>query len=177
MRRRRIKVVVGVLILVAVVVAAGNISRLLPNSSPDPTSGFHIIDGYTLGPESPCSAATHVDPSASLVGHYQYGSPDFCDGAVPAATEVLLAESPGAAIVRAAVAPPSCGDPYTICTFGELGTPLFVVFDLANGSRRAIGLQCLGPQETQGSALGPASCSPNDFHGTEFYEGTPPPSS
>jgi hypothetical protein len=103
------------------------------------TSGFHVVDGYWLGPESMCT-----DTNAS----------DFCDAAVQAGTQVLAAQEPGARILRAAIAPQSCGaTTYVICTNGGMDTAtMFAVFDLADGSRQVVGLLCQGAI-TEGSVV------------------------
>jgi len=173
--RRRIAVILSAILLVVGLAAMWSFTRMDPSPSPGARSGFHVVDGYNLGPESPCTAGTHVDPSASLEGRYRYGSSDFCDAAVAAATPLLLAKVPGATILKTAVAPPSCGDPYIICTLAALGTPLFAVFDLADGSRQAIELRCMGPT-IQGSSISPVTCGPEELKGLPFFRPSAAPS-
>jgi hypothetical protein len=172
MRPRGIAVAVGAILLVLVLVAGLSLTRTTPGL--DPRGGFHVVDGYNLGPETPCTAATHVEPSASLVGHYEYGSPDFCDVAVGVATPLLVTQAPRALIVGAAVAPLSCGDPYVGCQLTALGTPVLVVFDLANGSRRAFELWCMAPL-WDGSTVQPATCGQVKLQGLPFYRASATP--
>lgn len=104
----------------------------------DSTSGFHVVDGYWLGPESTC-------PDAN--------SSSSCDAAVQAAIQVLASQSPGAVVVRAAIAPPSCDSTtYRICTTAGLYKGIYVVFDLRDSSRQVVGLICQGTV-TEGSAI------------------------
>jgi len=70
-------------------------------------SGLHEIDGYWLGPETTCTPAD--EPS--------------CDAAIQAATQALAAQMSGAAVVRAAVATPSCRSAaYVVCAPRRAGS-------------------------------------------------------
>lgn len=123
---------------VLLVVVAGFGAWWVMSTAVSTASGFHVVDGYWLGPESRCTDSN---------------SPSYCDSAVQAATPVLAAQRPGAVVVRAAVAPPSCSPTtYTICTTAGLYKGVFVVFDLSDGSRQAIGLICEGTV-TEGSEV------------------------
>jgi len=114
---------------VVIVVAAAFGAWWVMSTAVEAISGFHVVDGYWLGPESRCTDAN---------------APDYCDAAIQTATQVLGAQRPGAVVVRAAIAPESCGaTTYVICTNGGMNTTtLFAVFDLADGTRHAVGLLC-----------------------------------
>ena len=60
-------------------------------------------------------------------------------------------------------------------TLAALGTPLFVVFDLADGSRRVIELRCMGPI-TQGSSISAVTCGPEQLQGLPFFRPSAAPS-
>lgn len=113
---------------IVLVVAAFGAWQATHATTGSPT-GFHVVDGYWLGPERSCS-----DGSA----------PDYCSAAIVTATAALDARGSHAQIVRATIAPQSCdAQSYVYCTNGGFGTAtVFVVFDLADGSREPVGLLC-----------------------------------
>jgi hypothetical protein len=91
-------------------------------------SGFHVVDGYWLGPETTCA-----DPAA----------PVACPTAIATATPIVTAQHADAGILRATVAEPNCsGTTLSPCTGAGLYKGLYVVFDLSDGSRRIVSLIC-----------------------------------
>jgi hypothetical protein len=124
----------GVLLVVLVGFGAWWVTHSVVGSA----SGFHVVDGFWLGPESTCTDAN---------------APDYCAAAIQTATEILEAQRPDVNIVRAAIAPPSCNaTTYVVCTTAGLGRAFFVVFDLGDGSRLPVGVECQGTL-TQGSEV------------------------
>jgi hypothetical protein len=116
-------------------------------------SGFHVVDGYWLGPETACSDAN---------------APDYCLAAVATATLDLEAQGSHTQIVRAVIAPQSCdATTYVFCANGGMKTAtLFVVFDLADGTRQTVGLLCQGAV-TDGSLIVAPNCRPDHIHNQE----------
>ena len=104
--------------------------------------GPHVIDGYHIGREIRC-------PGTS--------GNSYCAVAVPVATEALVSRDPGAVVVRASIAEQMCSD--TICTTAGLARQYFVVFNLEDGSRKAIGVAC-GALVVDGALKDPA-CVPS----------------
>jgi hypothetical protein len=145
---RRLGLVLGMILVVVLVGASWVISAAVGGAS-----GFHVVDGYWLGPESTCLDANE---------------PGYCDAAIATATLALEAQSPGAVVVRAAIAPPSCASTtYVICTTAGLYKGVFVIFDLGDGSRQAVGLVCEGTV-TQGSQVSSApNCRPYELSNHE----------
>jgi hypothetical protein len=123
---RRIVLRLAAVLLIAVAVVG--VWRATHATYGSPT-GFHVVDGYWLGPEASCSDA---------------GAPDYCSAAIVTATAALDAIGSHAQIVLATIAPQSCdAQSYVFCTNGGFGTEtVFVVFDLADGSREPVGLLC-----------------------------------
>ena len=111
------------------------------------TSGFHVVDGHWLGPETTCT---------------DVNAPDYCDAAIQAATQVVAtAQRPDAYVVRAAIAPPSCSSTtYVVCATAGLSHPVFVIFDLGDGSRLAVGLGCRGTVTQGDQVLSTPACAP-----------------
>jgi hypothetical protein len=104
--------------------AAATLMAACGSSSVPPS---HFVDGYRLGNETACSrvVATH------------------CDLAIGTAKDVLLRALPQAKIVATSMAEPGCNPASgTICVQAGLAKLVFVVFDLSDGSRHAIGLMC-----------------------------------
>jgi hypothetical protein len=133
-------------VLVIVVVAFG--AWWLMSAAVVAISGLHAVNGYWLGPEATCTSATEPD----------------CDAAIQTATTALEARRPGAEVVRAAIASPSCSQAMLVICMTAGGVwNVFVVFDLGDGSREVIGVACPGIRPP-GSA---PSCRPADLSALE----------
>lgn len=125
-----------------------------------------------------CSAAP--DPRVTLVDDWSVGTERSCPGAeclstVDAATEGLAGRDPGhAAVVRVTVHDDglypcrNTGD--LIQVFRSGGFPTIVLFELADGSHRAIGVVAGGPQFSLQIPLergpGPQECTRTEPHAT-----------
>jgi hypothetical protein len=123
-----------------------------PNADGWWDQGVHAVDGYWVTWEQPCERATDQE----------------CRTAIDTATSILQAAEPGATITRAVTAgyPIMRGDgPNEVSfTFGGLVQPAFVILDLADGSRRTIGMQCGPGMSPDGSTLsGVTACQPAEF--------------
>ena len=139
---------------VVIVVAAAFGAWWVMSTAVEAISGFHVVDGYWLGPESRCTDAN---------------APDYCDAAIQTATQVLEAQRPDARVVRAAIAPQSCdATTYVICTNGGMNTAtLFAVFDLADGTRQAVGLLCQGAITDGSLVVTVPNCRPDNITNQE----------
>jgi len=144
----------GSIVLIAVIVGAWRFT----NATYGSPTGFHVVDGHWLGPERSCS-----DVSA----------PDYCQAAVATASVALDAQGSHAQIVRAAIAPQNCsGSTLALCTNGGMGTEtVFVVFDLADGSRHAVGLLCQRAISVNNQPPTAPSCQPDNI--TNMEVGSP----
>lgn len=137
---------------IATVVAFAALVTLVAGCRPIGNSGQqtaadNLRTVYRLGPEYICTPAA-----------------PGCEVAVAAATRQLQSQVPSAVITGTAMADPKCGDVNTLCTFAGLEQPEVVVFDLADGSRRYVGLMCGGPTTTQdGTVVSPRICTPADL--------------
>jgi hypothetical protein len=142
--------IAGVLLIVVAAFGAWWITHAMVGS----VSGFHVVDGYWLGPESTCTNAN---------------APDYCAAAIASATPVLKAQRPDAKVVRAAIAPQSCdATTYVICTNGGMSTAtVFVVFDLADGTRHAVGLLCQGAITDGSLVVTIPNCRPDNITNQE----------
>jgi hypothetical protein len=114
--------------------------------------GAHAVDGYWVTWEHPCEPQTDQG----------------CTAAIETAASILHAAEPGAEITRAVSAgyPTMRGDgPNEVSfTFGGLVQPELVILDLADGSRRTIGMQCGPGMAADGSSLtGVTACQPAEF--------------
>jgi hypothetical protein len=140
-RRDGLRLIVAILVVVVAFGAWWTISTVVLGAS-----GFHVVDGHWLGPERTCTDAN---------------APEYCAAAIQTATQVLEAQRPDANMVRAAIAPPSSSSTgYVVCAIGGLSHPVFVVFDLGDGSRIAVGVGCRGTV-TQGSqVMSTPACAP-----------------
>ncbi len=108
-----------VVLMVAMLTAACGSSSAPPS---------HFVDGYRLGTETSCSTA--IAPN--------------CDLAIATAKDVLLHTLPQAKIIATSMAEPGCNPAdRTVCVQAGLAKAVFVVFDLSDGSRHAIGLLCM----------------------------------
>lgn len=154
MNRRVAVRLVGILLIVVAVVGVWQATHSTYGS----VSGFHVVDGYWLGPESSCSDAS---------------APDYCATAIVTATAALDAQGTHAQIVRAMIAPQSCAPTtFVYCTNGGMNTTtLFVVFDLGDGSRRPVGLLCQGAISVNDQAPTAPNCQPDNI--TNMEVGTP----
>ena len=140
-RRDGLRVLVAILVVVVGFGAWWTISTVVLGNS-----GFHVVDGHWLGPETTCA-----DTNA----------PEYCADAIQTATQVMEAERPDANMVRAAIAPPSCSSTtYVVCATSGLSQPVFVVFDLGDGSRLAVGLGCRGTVTQGNQTVSTPACAP-----------------
>jgi hypothetical protein len=112
-------------------------------------SGNHVVDGYRLGRESTCEPATN----------------SVCQVSARVAIQTLMAKAPDAVVVRQGIADPVCRDEQVQCAFTGLSQPFFVVFDLADGSRRVIGMMCEGEVMQDGRVVSEPQCTHDDFLG------------
>jgi hypothetical protein len=152
---RRVGVrIAGVLLLLLAVVGVWQATHATYGS----VSGFHVVDGHWLGPETSCSDAN---------------APDYCATAIVTATAAFAAQGPHAQVLRSTIAPQSCdGSTYVICTNGGMGTTtLFVVFDLTDGSRHAVGLLCQTAISVNDQPSTPPNCQPDNI--TNLEVGSP----
>lgn len=110
--------------------------------------GVHEVDGYWVTEEHPC------------------GPEQDCSAGREAAITALHAKEPGAVVTRvmSASGPVQRGQgPDEISfAFGGLIQPSFAILDLADGSRRAIGLQC-GPDFAAADYPATIVCQPAAF--------------
>jgi hypothetical protein len=84
-------------------------------------------------------------------------------GRIPARPRIRVAKAPDAVVVRQVMAEPVCGDGHGLCTFGGLWQPSFMVFDLADRSRRVIGLMCEGEVTQDGRVVSETQCTADDL--------------
>jgi len=121
-----------------------------PNAGGWWDQGAHAVDGYWVTEERPCEP--EID--------------EACTAAIETATSILLAELPGATITRAVTAgyPMQQGRDSNEMTIvlGGLHKPKFVIFDIAGGPRRTIGLTC-GPDLGVQDAIRPTVCWQSEF--------------
>jgi hypothetical protein len=128
MTRGRAARFLGIVVAAALVIGCG---QSAPNRDGWWDSGVHEVDGYWVTAEYPCAPED-----------------DVCRVATETATDVLRQLYPAARITRAVMAgyPVQRGQTakeFTII-LGGLQRPYFVILDLADGTRRTIGLNC-GP--------------------------------
>jgi hypothetical protein len=138
---------VGIVATLAIVLACAR-----PNADGWWDEGTHAVDGYWVTWEQPCEPLTD----------------EGCQVAIETATSILQATEPGATVTRAVKAgyPMMHGDsPNEMSfTFGGLVQPAFVILDLADGSRRTIGMQCGPAMSADGSTVtGRTACQPAEF--------------
>ena len=130
MTRGRVARLIG--IVASLTLAAGCSPSAAPNPDGWWDAGVHAVDGYWVAEESAC--ATEDD--------------DRCRAAIETATAVLRVREPSARVTRVVMAgyPIQRGQAAKDITIilGGLQQPQFVILDLADGSRRTIGLSC-GP--------------------------------
>ena len=127
-------------------------SQAAPNRDGWWDQGVHEVDGYWVTTELACEPATD----------------EGCAAAIETATSIVHAEDPAAKITGAVIAgyPMRNGDNPNEMTFtiGGLMQPEFVILDLADGSRRTIGLHCGPGMSEDGSTLtGETACQPAEF--------------
>jgi len=130
MTRSRVAQVIG--LVVAAALAIGCSKSPAPNPDGWWDLGVHEVDGYWVTEEHACSVEQD----------------DLCGPAVETATSAIHQREPDAQIIRASMAgyPVQRGQTakeITIILAG-LQQPQFVILDLADGSRRTIGMNC-GP--------------------------------
>ena len=147
MTRWRAARFVGILATLAIVAACAR-----PNADGWWDQGAHAVDGYWVTWEQPCVPETD----------------EGCTAAIETATSILHAADPGAEITGAVTAgyPTMRGNgPNEVSfTFGGLAQPEFVILDLADGSRRTIGMHCGPGISADGSTLtGVTACQPAEF--------------
>ena len=135
---------IGILAALVIVAACAR-----PNADGWWDEGAHAVDGYWVTHEHPCEIQGDAD----------------CKTAIETATEVLHATDPGATITESVTAgyPTMRGNGPNEVTFtiGGLAEPRFVIFDLADGSRRTIGLTC--EPAVDGEVIGPTVCRETEF--------------
>ena len=123
----RAALLIGIVAAVAIIAACAR-----PNADGWWDESAHAVDGYWVTHERPC------EPEGD----------DECKAAIETATAILLGREPNAVITRAVTAsyPTQRGkDPNEMTIIiGGLVEPRFAILDLADGSRRTIGLSC-GP--------------------------------
>lgn len=145
MTRGRVALPIG--ILAALVIGA---ACARPNADGWWDEGTHAVDGYWVRNERLCEPETDEE----------------CTAAIETATAILLAELPGARITGAVTAgyPTQQGrDPSEMTiVLGGLHKPRFVIFDVAGGPRRTIGLTC-GPDLGVQDAIRPTVCWESEF--------------
>ena len=135
---------IGIVAVIAVVSGCAS-----PNADGWWDKDAHAVDGYWVTHETVCP-------------------PDEaeCVAAIATATSILHAAEPDAEITSAVTAhyPSQKGDNENEVTFtiAALHTPRFVIFDLADGSRRTIGLTC-GPDLDIQAQIRPTVCWENDM--------------
>ena len=139
--------ILGILATLAIVTACAR-----PNADGWWDEGAHAVDGYWVTSEQPCEPATD----------------EGCAVAIETATSILHAEDPAAQVTGAVTAgyPMRNGDNPNEMTFtiGGLMEPEFVILDLADGTRRTIGLHCGPAMSEDGSTLtGVTACQPAEF--------------
>jgi hypothetical protein len=109
----------------------------------------HAVDGYWVTEETVCTP-----------------DEEACIAAIATATSILHAAEPGAVIIGAVTAhyPVMQGsDPNEMTVvLGGLHKPKFVIFDLADGSRRTIALTC-GPDLSTGDSFRETACWESEF--------------
>jgi hypothetical protein len=94
-------------------------------------AGLHVVDGHWMLAEQPCGS----------------GAPNECDVAIMSARAALgIAE---ASVTTAAIATPpgswvGSDGKLTLGNFAGLVQPWFAILDLADGTRRVVGLSCTG---------------------------------
>ena len=110
----------------------------------------HAVDGYWVTEERPCVPQED----------------EQCTAAIEEATSILHATEPGAEVTGAVTAgfPTMQGRDENEMTIvlGGLHKPKFVIFDLADGSRRTIGLTC-GPDLDVQAYIRPTVCWASEF--------------
>jgi hypothetical protein len=123
-------------------------ARSAPNRDGWWDPGVHEVDGYWVTEERPCPPAP------------------ACAAARDAALATLRSEDPAAVATRVVTAgvPVQRGQgPDEISfAFGGMGQPGFVILDLADGSRRAFGLQC-GPDFSASDYPATTICQTAEF--------------
>lgn len=134
--------------VVAVLAIVGACAR--PNADGWWDQGVHAVDGYWVRDERPCEPETD----------------EQCTAAIDTATSILHAQLPKATITRAVTAgyPIQQGRDASEVTvlLGGLHKPRFVIFDIAGGPRRTIGLTC-GPDLDVQAAIRPTVCWESEF--------------
>jgi hypothetical protein len=134
-------------VLVAATLMTG-CARSAPNRDGWWDPGVHEVDGYWVTEERPC------------------GPDRDCTAAREAATAALRAKEPAAVVTRVMTAsvPVQRGNgPDDVrFAFGGLAQPSFAILDLADGSRRTIGLQC-GPDPSAANYPATTVCQAAEF--------------
>src|SRR5688572_28151023 len=148
-RRSRAAQLIG--LIVAATFLAG-CAQAAPNRDGWWDRDVHEVDGYWVTWEQPCVRETD----------------EGCTAAIETATSILQAADPVAEITGAVTAgyPTMRGNgPNEVSfTFGGLVQPEFVILDLADGSRRTIGMHCGPGMSADGSTLtGVTACQPAEF--------------
>src|SRR5688572_20965069 len=129
-----------------------------PNADGWWDEGAHAVDGYWVTWEQPCETETETETETD----------EGCTAAIEAATSILHGTDPRAKVtgaVRAGYPTMRGNGPNDVSfTFGGLVQPEFVILDLADGSRRTIGMHCGPGMSDDGSILtGVTACQPAEF--------------
>ena len=145
MTRGRAALFIGIVAAMVIVAACAR-----PNADGWWDQGAHAVDGYWVTEERPCEPETD----------------EQCTAAIEIATSILHAELPLATITKAVTAgyPMQQGRDSNEMTIvlGGLHKPKFVIFDIAGGPRRTIGLTC-GPDMDVQAAIRPTVCWETEF--------------
>ena len=148
MTRGRAALFIGVVVTAALIAACGPSA---PNRDGWWDPGVHEVDGYWVTQEHRCEPQ---DVSG-------------CNSGVQEAIEALRATEPGAVVTGASSAgyPMMRGDgPNEVSfTFGGLQEPGFVILDLADGGRRAFGMDCGPDRSADGTPTGGTACQVAEF--------------
>jgi hypothetical protein len=123
----------------------------------------HLVDGTWIGTETPCSAGTDGLECRVVVDH-----------ALAYIDRVTVTGAALAALPTTFVLP--TGETRTPHLAGGLNSGRAVVIDLADGSRRVIGLLCYLPYAGDGGGLvvSMGTCTPNALF--DWRDGAVPPS-
>jgi hypothetical protein len=139
------------MVVAAALVAA--CSPAAPNHDGWWDPGVHAVDGYWVTEEHPCAPEGPEGP-------------ENCVAALEAATAILHADEPGARITAGALAdyPNARGEGPNEITINIAGLfhPTFMILDLADGSRRTIGLSC-GPGTSAAGVYPVMVCEEQDM--------------
>jgi hypothetical protein len=133
--------------LAVVVVAAA--CATTPTSPHWLGKGVHVVDGYWMLAEDPCGSV----------------APDACGDAISSARAALGLSAE--MVIRGATATPptswmTAEGHVVLGTYAGLSQPRFAILDLAEGTRRVVGLSCTGTMtDGTGTVVRLPSCQPS----------------